>query len=192
MYFFPNFEPACCSVSGSNCCFLTCIQVSHETSKVIWYSHLFKNFSQFIVIHTVKDFSIVAGFNIITSRRSLAPSYLLHFFLSQRLLSLPWNCSLLACLQAFIWALPSSCNSPLHLVSSMSLKWSQFCSSSGSFQERLSVSPRLAQVSPRQCMTHPSSYWAELWLPCLLSLCWTRFQAESKLVSLALSIVPGM
>ena len=25
---FPNLEPVCCSMSGSNCCFLTCIQVS--------------------------------------------------------------------------------------------------------------------------------------------------------------------
>ena len=24
-----------------------------------WYSHLLKNFSQFVVIHTVKDFSVV-------------------------------------------------------------------------------------------------------------------------------------
>ena len=41
------------------CCFLSCIQVSHETVKVVWYSHLFKNFPQFAVIHTVKDFSVV-------------------------------------------------------------------------------------------------------------------------------------
>ena len=59
-YSFPNLEPVCCSMSVSNCCFLTCIQVSQETSKVIWYSHLFKNFPQFVVIlHTVKGFHIV-------------------------------------------------------------------------------------------------------------------------------------
>ena len=46
-------------MSGSNCCFLTCIQVSEETGKVVWYSHLFKNFLQFVVIHIVKGFSIV-------------------------------------------------------------------------------------------------------------------------------------
>ena len=46
-------------MSGSNCCFLTCIQVSQETGKVVWYSHLFKNFSQVVVIHTVKGFSVV-------------------------------------------------------------------------------------------------------------------------------------
>ena len=43
----------------SNCCFLTCIKVSHEADQVVWYSHLFKNFPQFIVIHTVKGFGIV-------------------------------------------------------------------------------------------------------------------------------------
>ena len=46
-------------MSGSNCCFLTHIQVSQETSKVVWYSHLSKNFPQFVVIHKVKGFSIV-------------------------------------------------------------------------------------------------------------------------------------
>ena len=44
--------------SSSNCCFLTCIQISQEANEVIWYSHLFKNFPQFIVIHTVKGFSV--------------------------------------------------------------------------------------------------------------------------------------
>ena len=46
-------------MSDSNYCFLTCIQISQEAGKVIWYSHLFKNFPQFILIHTVKGFSIV-------------------------------------------------------------------------------------------------------------------------------------
>ena len=46
-------------MSGSNCCFLACIQVSQETGKVVWYSHLFQNFPQFILIHTVKGFGIV-------------------------------------------------------------------------------------------------------------------------------------
>ena len=44
---------------GSNCCFLTCIQVSQEAGQVDWYSHLLKNFSQFVVIYTVKGFSVV-------------------------------------------------------------------------------------------------------------------------------------
>ena len=56
---FPNFEPVRCSMSSPNCCFLTCIQISQEASKVVWYSHLFKNFPQFVVIHTVKVFGVV-------------------------------------------------------------------------------------------------------------------------------------
>ena len=59
MYSFCNFEPVHSFMSGSNCCFLTCIQVSQEAGKVIWYSHLLKNFPHFVVIHTVKGFSIV-------------------------------------------------------------------------------------------------------------------------------------
>ena len=56
---FPDFEPVCCSMSSSNCCFLTCMQVSQETGQVVCYLHLLKNFLQFVVIHTVKGFSIV-------------------------------------------------------------------------------------------------------------------------------------
>ena len=52
-------EPICCSMSSSNCCFLTGIQVSQEANQVVWYSHLLQNFPQFIVIHTVKDFGII-------------------------------------------------------------------------------------------------------------------------------------
>ena len=43
---------------SSNCCFLTCIQVSQEAGQVVWHAHLLKNFPQFIVIHTVKGFGI--------------------------------------------------------------------------------------------------------------------------------------
>ena len=45
-------------MSSSNCCFLTCIQISQEADQVV-SSHLFQNFPQFIVIHTVKGFGIV-------------------------------------------------------------------------------------------------------------------------------------
>ena len=44
---------------SSNCCLLTCIQVSQEADQEVWYSHLFQNFPQFIVIHRVKGFGIV-------------------------------------------------------------------------------------------------------------------------------------
>ena len=59
MYAFPYLEPACCSIFSANYCILTCIQVSQETGQVVWYSHLLKNFPQFVVIHTVKSFGVV-------------------------------------------------------------------------------------------------------------------------------------
>ena len=55
-YPFSYLEPVCCSMSSSNCCFLTCIQISQEAGQVVWYSHLFQNFPQFIVNHIVKGF----------------------------------------------------------------------------------------------------------------------------------------
>src|SRR5574337_418193 len=59
MYSFSYLEPVCYSMSTSNCCFLTCIQISQEAGRVVWYSRLFQNFPQFIVIHRVKRFGIV-------------------------------------------------------------------------------------------------------------------------------------
>ena len=46
-------------MSSSNCCFLTCIQISQEVDQVVWYSCLLKNFPQFLAIHTVKGYGIV-------------------------------------------------------------------------------------------------------------------------------------
>ena len=46
-------------MSSSNCCFFICIQVSQESDEVVWYSHLFKNFLQFLVTPIVKGFSVV-------------------------------------------------------------------------------------------------------------------------------------
>ena len=59
-----NLEPVCCSMSSSNSCFLTCIQVSQEASKVVWYSRLFKN----LLIHTVEGFKIhtVESFSVVS------------------------------------------------------------------------------------------------------------------------------
>ena len=59
MYSFSYLGPACCSMSSFNCCFLTCIQISQQAGQVVWYAHLFQNFPQFVVIHTVKVFGIV-------------------------------------------------------------------------------------------------------------------------------------
>ena len=48
------------SMSSSNCCFLICMQISQKAGQVVWYSHLFKNFPQFVVIHTGKVFGVVS------------------------------------------------------------------------------------------------------------------------------------
>ena len=59
MYSFSCLEPVCGYMSSSNCCFLTCIQISQEAGQVVWYSHLFQNFPQLILIYIVKCFGIV-------------------------------------------------------------------------------------------------------------------------------------
>ena len=48
-------------IDYKGCIFRTklCVQVSQKAGKVVWYSHLFRNLPQFVVIHTVKGFSIV-------------------------------------------------------------------------------------------------------------------------------------
>ena len=46
-------------MTSSHCYFLTYIQIPQEVGKVVWYSHLFKNFPQFVVIQIVKGFDIV-------------------------------------------------------------------------------------------------------------------------------------
>ena len=58
-YCFLNLEPVCCSMSSSNSCFLTSIHISQEACQVVWYSDLFQNFSQFVVLYTVKGFGAV-------------------------------------------------------------------------------------------------------------------------------------
>ena len=57
---FPNLEPVCCSMYSSNCCFLTYIHVSQEAGKVVWYSHLLKNFPVCCDPHSHKVFSVVS------------------------------------------------------------------------------------------------------------------------------------
>ena len=46
-------------MSSSNSCFLTWTQISEEAGQLVWYSHLFQNFPQFFVIHTVKGFGVI-------------------------------------------------------------------------------------------------------------------------------------
>ena len=57
--FLSLFETNLLFMSSSNR-FLTCIQISQEADKVVWYSHLLKNFPQFVVILTVQGFGIVS------------------------------------------------------------------------------------------------------------------------------------
>ena len=59
MYSFSYLEPVCWSMSSSNCCLLTCIQISQQAGQAVWYSHLLKNFPQLVVIHTVKGSGVV-------------------------------------------------------------------------------------------------------------------------------------
>ena len=66
-------------MSDFNCCFLTCIQVSQETGKMVWYSHLFKDIPQLVVVHTVKGFGIVNEAELMFFWNSLA------FFVIQQL-----------------------------------------------------------------------------------------------------------
>ena len=71
-------------MSSSNCCFLTYIQISQEAGKVVWCSHLLKNFPQFIVIHTVKGFSVINEAEVDVFWKSLA------FLMIQRMLAI-WS-----------------------------------------------------------------------------------------------------
>ena len=54
-----QFWTSPCSMYSFNCCFLTPIQVSQETGKMVWYYHLFMNNPQFVVTHRVKGFHVV-------------------------------------------------------------------------------------------------------------------------------------
>ena len=54
-----QFWTSPCSISGSNCCFLIHIEVSQEMGKVVWHSHLLKNFSTVCCDPHIKGFSIV-------------------------------------------------------------------------------------------------------------------------------------
>ena len=58
-YSFSYLEPVCCSMSSSNCCFMTCIQISQEAGPVVSFFLLFQDFPQLVLAHTVKGFGIV-------------------------------------------------------------------------------------------------------------------------------------
>ena len=105
--FFPSFKCFSCSVSDSNCHFLTYIQTFQETGKVIWYSHFLKNFPQFVLVHTVKEFSMVSEADRNVFWDSLA------FSMIQWILSI-WSLVLQTSL--YIWKFS------IHVVLKLSLK----------------------------------------------------------------------
>ena len=67
---------------SSNCCFLTCTQISQEAGQVVLYSHLLKNFPQFVVINTVKGFGVVNKAEVMFFWNSLA------FLMIQRMMAI--------------------------------------------------------------------------------------------------------
>ena len=63
-------------MSSSNCFFLMCIQISQEAGQVVWYSHLFKNFSELVVVQRS-----LAGYNPWYRKESDTTEQLaLHFY----------------------------------------------------------------------------------------------------------------
>ena len=78
-------------MSSSNCCFLTCIQVSQEAGQVVWYSHLFQNFPQFIVIHTVKGFGMYGCESWTKKKAECRRIDAFELWCWRRLLRVPWT-----------------------------------------------------------------------------------------------------
>ena len=61
MYSFSYLEPVCCSTSSSNCCFLTCIQVSQEAGQVVWLITLCRVTPEtFDIMMTVTDACVLS------------------------------------------------------------------------------------------------------------------------------------
>ena len=55
MYSFSYLDPVCCSMPSSNCCFLTCVQVSQEAGQVVWYSLSFRIFHSIVIIEKTRE-----------------------------------------------------------------------------------------------------------------------------------------
>ena len=91
MYSFPYLEPICCSMFSCNCCFLTCIHVSQEAGQVAWYSHLFQNFPQFIVVHTVNCVGgYIVAFLATIKKAECQRIDVFELWCWRRLLRVPW------------------------------------------------------------------------------------------------------
>ena len=77
-------------MAGSDCCFLTCIQISQKAGQVVGYSHLLKNFPQFVVIHTVEGFGVVNEAEVDVFWNSLAYSVIQWMLAIWSLVPLPF------------------------------------------------------------------------------------------------------
>ena len=77
-------------MSGSNCCVLTCIQISQEAGKLVWYSHLLKNFPQFAVTHRVNGFDLVNDAEVDVLWNTLAFSVIQQMLTNWSLVPLPF------------------------------------------------------------------------------------------------------
>ena len=126
-------------MSSSNCCFLTCIQISQEAGKVVGYSHLLKNFPQFVVIHTVKGFGVVnkAEVNVILELSLFIWSNRCCNLISLLIMLLFWIFSLLSDISSNVtfsvrpsltnlfkpWPLPQHCQYPFVVVQSLNRVW---------------------------------------------------------------------
>ena len=170
-------------MSGSNCGFLTCIQIYQTAVKVVWYSHIFKNIPQFAVIHRVKGFFIVSKAevdvfflelswffddsmdvgNLISGSSALSQFSSLQSLSCVWLFETPWAT---AC-QAFL----SITNSWI-LLRLMSIKW--WCH------------PTISSIQLKHLEVHGSctlklglenfeNYFASVWDECNCVLLWTVF-----------------
>ena len=120
-------------MSGSNCCFLTFIQTSEEAGQMVWYSHLFKNFPQFVVIHTVKSFGIVSKAEVDVFLNSLAFSMIQQMLSIWSLVPLPFlnpawtsgSSQFMYCWRQLgeFWALLCWCVGWVQLCGSLSILW---------------------------------------------------------------------
>ena len=159
MYSFPYLELVCCSMSSSNCCFLTCIQISQEADQVVWYSHLL-NFPQFVVIHTGK------GCRLVNKAEVDVFLELSCFFMIQRMLAI-WSLVSLPFLKpartsgssrfTYCWSLAwrilsitlLACQISMQLCSSLSILW--HCLSLGLEWKRKNFSSPVATAEFSKC-----------------------------------------
>ena len=100
--------------------FLTSIQISQEAGQVVWYSHLFKNFPQFVVIHTIKGFGVVNKAEVDVFWNSLALSMIQQMLAIWSLVTLPflnpaWTCG--SSRFTYCWSLPGLENFEHYLTS---------------------------------------------------------------------------